>query len=100
MAVSEVFVIANVTVVIIYVSLFLPRLLVVVIMAIMAIFCWKNDDHDDDFFDFFLNDDDDNDKTLGNIYIGIANGNLWSLIMPSLGPQRSLRWKSWSYWNW
>ena len=38
---------------------------------------WKNDDHIDNFCDFF-NDDDDDVETLGNIFNGIANGNLWS----------------------
>ena len=43
------------------------------------------------FVILFLNGDDNNVKTLGNIYIGIANCNLLWLITPSLGPQRNLR---------
>ena len=36
------------------------------------------------FLILFLNDNYDDDKMLGNIYKGIANGNSWLLITPSL----------------
>ena len=39
------------------------------------------------FVILFLNDNDDDVKMLGNIYNKIANGNSWSLMTPSLGPE-------------
>ena len=42
------------------------------------------------FMILFLNDDDDDIKMLVNIYNGIANGNSWSLITPSLDLNQEL----------
>ena len=57
MAVREVVVIAYVTVMVIYVSLFLPQPLIVVKIINLYL------------IDIFLNDNDDDLKTIGNIYV-------------------------------